>query len=393
MAIRSVYAPRRRWPVAMLIISSVVAIVAVLIGESAVVLGLCAAWVLSSAATAVLVARIDRGARVATIAVPASVALGGVLAVALLLSAGPLGSALALLAISGGFLAGVLLLGAGVLLAAVTDPPAWLRDEHGRPVPATRRPRYAMRQLRWIAQQRPGRPGVRIFNRARRDMSRMVWRAGTSDEKAFPYFLVVLNPATVRRIDAWMPVQHMAAELAAAYAGEHQAVSADASLVIVQVASDPAVPVGVAAVAASFREPPVAAPVAKAWARMRGLPDTHGLDGSYRYDDRGRTAVLVCAPLVLQQVGGDTRVELPAGGPWTLGRGPTADVRFDDHYVSRLHAQVVELDGGWGIVDRSTRGTLLNGRALAKGRAEPIRLGDLIELGHDSPRRVLLRVG
>lgn len=292
MAIRSVYAQRRRWPLALLIISGIVGTLAVVIGAPGWVVAGCAVWLLSAAGVAALAARGDRGAYVPPAAVPVAATLSCVLGIGVLLVDAPLRSELTLLAVAGGFLAGVLLLGSVVVLSAVTDPPGWLRDADGRPAPALQRPRYAARQVRWLAQQRPRRPGVRIVTRTRRDMSRMVWRAGTAQQKVFPYFLVVLHPETVRRLDAWMPIQHMAAELAQAYADTHHAVPTDSTHVVVQIASDPAVPQGVAAVGASFRQQRVAVPVAKAWARLGGLPDDHGLDGAFRYDDSDRTQVL-----------------------------------------------------------------------------------------------------
>ena len=62
-----------------------------------------------------------------------------------------------------------------------------------------------------------------------------------------------------------------------------------------------------------------------------------------------------------------------------LGRGLTADVRLDDHLVSRRHAMIV-LDGGRArlIDDRSANGTVLNGQVV--GQAE-LNHGDVIVLG------------
>src|SRR6476646_11120718 len=48
-----------------------------------------------------------------------------------------------------------------------------------------------------------------------------------------------------------------------------------------------------------------------------------------------------------------------------VGRGMTADVRLDDHTVSSRHAIiVVRVTGLWILDDRSTNGTIVNGRRV-----------------------------
>lgn len=53
-----------------------------------------------------------------------------------------------------------------------------------------------------------------------------------------------------------------------------------------------------------------------------------------------------------------------------------------DPYVSRHHAEIIELDDGWGVRDLgSTNGTKLNGVPLAGSEVKPLAPDDVIELG------------
>lgn len=62
-----------------------------------------------------------------------------------------------------------------------------------------------------------------------------------------------------------------------------------------------------------------------------------------------------------------------------LGRGLTADVRLDDHLVSRHHAVIVLGPSGPRLIDdRSANGVILNGRPI--GEAD-LHHGDVIALG------------
>ncbi|WP_159499662.1 FHA domain-containing protein [Microbacterium sp. 18062] len=63
----------------------------------------------------------------------------------------------------------------------------------------------------------------------------------------------------------------------------------------------------------------------------------------------------------------------------TVGRHPDADIFFDDVTVSRRHAEITRVDGGFEIVDqRSLNGTYVNGervdRATLSNGAE-VRIG------------------
>jgi pSer/pThr/pTyr-binding forkhead associated (FHA) protein len=62
-----------------------------------------------------------------------------------------------------------------------------------------------------------------------------------------------------------------------------------------------------------------------------------------------------------------------------LGRGSKADIRFDEHRVSRDHAILVRHGRYFRLLDnRSANGTFVNGRHIV---ATNIADGDVIELG------------
>ena len=62
-----------------------------------------------------------------------------------------------------------------------------------------------------------------------------------------------------------------------------------------------------------------------------------------------------------------------------LGRGSSADVRFDDYRVSRDHAILVRHGSHVRILDnRSANGTFVNGRRVTATNISP---GDVIDLG------------
>jgi pSer/pThr/pTyr-binding forkhead associated (FHA) protein len=62
-----------------------------------------------------------------------------------------------------------------------------------------------------------------------------------------------------------------------------------------------------------------------------------------------------------------------------LGRGPGAEIRFDDHRVSRDHAILVRHGRNMRLLDnRSANGTFVNGRRIT---ATNISADDVIDLG------------
>jgi len=53
-----------------------------------------------------------------------------------------------------------------------------------------------------------------------------------------------------------------------------------------------------------------------------------------------------------------------------------------DPYVSRRHAEIIDLGGAWGIRDLgSTNGTKLNGLAMVGAEVKLIKANDVVELG------------
>jgi pSer/pThr/pTyr-binding forkhead associated (FHA) protein len=71
---------------------------------------------------------------------------------------------------------------------------------------------------------------------------------------------------------------------------------------------------------------------------------------------------------------------VPLRGPVThVGRGFSADVRLDDHSVSRRHAVIVAHPHGTRVLDdRSANGTFVNGRRV---REAALHDRDTIQLG------------
>jgi hypothetical protein len=77
--------------------------------------------------------------------------------------------------------------------------------------------------------------------------------------------------------------------------------------------------------------------------------------------------------------GGETRL-LPLDRDIIhIGRGPAADIRIDQHHVSRDHAIFVRHGRHLRLLDnRSSNGTFVNGRRIV---ATNVSDGDLIEIG------------
>ena len=68
------------------------------------------------------------------------------------------------------------------------------------------------------------------------------------------------------------------------------------------------------------------------------------------------------------------------GGTITLGRAAECTIPIKDRYLSRKHAEIVALDGGWVLKDcGSANGTFLNGARVE--RDLPLKSGDRIKLG------------
>jgi pSer/pThr/pTyr-binding forkhead associated (FHA) protein len=71
--------------------------------------------------------------------------------------------------------------------------------------------------------------------------------------------------------------------------------------------------------------------------------------------------------------------DVPPGTQILLGRSRAADIRFTEPTVSRRHAALRRVDGGWLLVDRaSTHGTHVNGRRV---QTAVLADGDHVDLG------------
>ena len=88
-------------------------------------------------------------------------------------------------------------------------------------------------------------------------------------------------------------------------------------------------------------------------------------------------------PQVLIVVRSDTGEQIPLGNEAvTIGRSRDRTIMIDDNRVSRAHARIDPVGGGWAVVDEgSSNGTRVGGDALAPGRARPLRSGDVIGVG------------
>jgi hypothetical protein len=123
-----------------------------------------------------------------------------------------------------------------------------------------------------------------------------------------------------------------------------------------------------------------------------GDPHTHGMQSQYLstidcyalldHRTRGRTVALGDAPpgrYLAVEDGEDVRL-IPLQRPIThIGRGLTADIRFEDPKVSRRHAIVAQRGDRIRVLDdRSHNGTFVNGRAVT---VSYLADGDVLRLG------------
>jgi hypothetical protein len=98
--------------------------------------------------------------------------------------------------------------------------------------------------------------------------------------------------------------------------------------------------------------------------------------------DADRSQELGCPP---PPQGRSERIFIVDRPSMVIGRDEDGDLQIpivDDPYVSRQHAEIVEVAGGWCIRDLgSTNGTRVNGDDLVGSEAKAIEPDDVIELG------------
>ncbi len=112
--------------------------------------------------------------------------------------------------------------------------------------------------------------------------------------------------------------------------------------------------------------------------KLFGTDGIRGIAGEFPLD-----------PRTIESVGRSLVFNLTA----ELGRPPSIVIGRDeangvhvaipgDPYVSRRHAEIIDLGGAWGIRDLgSTNGTKLNGLAMVGAEVKLIKANDVIELG------------
>ncbi len=106
----------------------------------------------------------------------------------------------------------------------------------------------------------------------------------------------------------------------------------------------------------------------------------HGVPSPLALAPRSPTGTLPEGPHLLLRTGDETELVALRGEVTHIGRGLAADVRLDDHLVSRRHAIILADPGGARrlIDDRSANGIVLNGRVVTEAE---LRHGDVIVLG------------
>ena len=110
-------------------------------------------------------------------------------------------------------------------------------------------------------------------------------------------------------------------------------------------------------------------------ARRRAVPGELAAPGRYLELQDGETSQLVL-------------LERPVTH---LGRGFTADLRFEEHRVSRRHAILVQRGARVRLLDdRSANGTFVNGRRIIESE---LRDGDVILIGPVALRYVEIPLG
>jgi hypothetical protein len=114
---------------------------------------------------------------------------------------------------------------------------------------------------------------------------------------------------------------------------------------------------------------------------QRRLAPLYGWLAPFYRRTRAALAVLTMPRLTTRRAPGFCELALPpVPGQYLIGRSEDVDLRLDDISVSRRHALISFVDGGWILTDLGSRnGTWINGWRLP-GPA-PVSAGDLLDVG------------
>ena len=93
--------------------------------------------------------------------------------------------------------------------------------------------------------------------------------------------------------------------------------------------------------------------------------------------------------LVLEQTSPVPARQWTVSGPrLTIGREPDNDVALDDPLASRHHAELLQIDGSWSIVDRgSVNGTFVNDAKVTRPRCTRATASGSVKANWCSPAR------
>ncbi|WP_394826847.1 FHA domain-containing protein [Pendulispora albinea] len=116
---------------------------------------------------------------------------------------------------------------------------------------------------------------------------------------------------------------------------------------------------------------------------VRGSGKKHASrDDQALHDAVSRGLIPKCPRLVVLWEGGEAHAAAPTEGAVTIGRDPTCDLYIAHRSVSRVHAKLHAIRGGFCIEDLgSTNGTWVQGEAVPPGTRSPVTFGDVVEIG------------
>jgi hypothetical protein len=168
------------------------------------------------------------------------------------------------------FVLAVVIVGLIVILLGETRPASWMLDDDGHLLSLPTRMRLLVQRAKRRVRQRPNRPPERVLAEIAEQANATVWHRRGASPMACSHLHVAVHPDTLALVDGWMPVEDVAAEVAAGYARTHARAPRRSSMVVVLISADPDVPLGTASVQGSFREAVPQSPTARGWAPLAG---------------------------------------------------------------------------------------------------------------------------